>query len=66
MKKMLKIALICLLIITSAFFIACNNSNPWNPNKNEFGDNNGGSFGSGAGEKLEGDGTIIKSLMIVE
>ena len=66
MKKILKIVLICLLLITSAYFVACNNSNPWKPNKNEFGNSNGGSFGSGAGEKPEGDGTIIKSLIIVE
>ncbi|MBQ9782604.1 MAG: hypothetical protein IJW26_05455 [Clostridia bacterium] len=66
MKKILKIVLICLLIITSAFFVACDNSNPWNPPTNDFGDGGGSGFGSGSGEKPEGGGTIIKSLIIIE
>ena len=55
MKKVLKILIIALLVIATTFVVACDDSKPWDPPKNQFGDGYDGGIGDLSPGMPDGD-----------
>ena len=55
MKKVLKILIIAVLIMATSLIVACENSKPWNPPTNNFGDGYNGGIGDVSPGMPDGD-----------